>query len=604
MSEEKAAPDLFDLKLLPAWVKETPNENRYADFAGEENFRPPQRGDRSPRDRGRGDRRDRGPRPPKGKDRKREGRPNDRRPSPERPRQASREPERVAPTPPPPLEVRFVPAAHVLESVLAQIKGGHVAYSVFSLGRMFLDKPERYDVRLKAKAGELFQLGESGQVASDQRVLEESAFRGEKDNFYRAEVTQSQPIKGNFTSIARCRLSGTLLGPTNHHAYQPQLRSLYEQRFSRRMSFPEYQRQVEMVSDPEAVERWKEQARNVTTYVTLKEEPPLTFNSLAETERHFRQNYLPGLLCHSEEMTVDGVVSRRLFDRSLGRVIEDDWAQEYRSPSKMMQELIGAFRQAGLHVFRHRKGMLFVSPVRIRPFGHGNETVSPNVVAILQALTANPGITRKQLWEKLSLAEPTQRQADQSIQDHPTDKPAEVGTPEHAEAPEDEQRKLALASDLHWLISEGHVIEFNDGALDLARTKTPPPQSPATASAPEGIAAEAAPPDGSEISSPAQVPETSVAPETPVAETLVDQPDETEASAPLTETSEIPTLEPEPPAQPELTIIADERPAEPLTESSDTSTLQEQPTTHPEPTNAAQENSAERVAVESSTELP
>jgi hypothetical protein len=253
------------------------------------------------------------------------------------------------------MEVRFVPAAHVLESVLAQIKAGHVAYSVFSLGRMFLDKPERYDVRLKAKEAQLFQLGENGPVASDQRVLENGAFVGQKDNFYRTDVTQSEPIKGNFTSVARCRLSGTLLGPTNHHAYQPQLRSLYEQRFSRRMSFPDYQRQIEIVSDPETVERWKEEARNVTTYVTLKEEPPLTFNSAAETERHFRQNYLPGLLRQSEEMAVDGVISRRLFDRSLGRLIEDAWAQEYRSPSKMMQELIGAFRQAGLHVFRHRK---------------------------------------------------------------------------------------------------------------------------------------------------------------------------------------------------------------------------------------------------------
>ena len=31
------------------------------------------------------------------------------------------------------------------------------------------------------------------------------------------------------------------------------------------MSFQDYQRQIEIVSDPEAVERWKEEARNVTT---------------------------------------------------------------------------------------------------------------------------------------------------------------------------------------------------------------------------------------------------------------------------------------------------------------------------------------------------
>jgi hypothetical protein len=286
-------------------------------------------------------------------------------------------------------------------------------------------------------------------------------------------VTQSEPIKGNFTSVARCRLSGVLLGPPNHHAYQPQLRSLYEQRFSRRMSFPEYQRQIEIVANPEAVERWKEEARSVTTYVTLQEPPPLTFKSAAETERHFRQTYLPGLLRSSADLTVDGVVSRRLADRSLGRVIEDAWAHEYRSPSKMMQELIGAFRQVGLHVFRHRKGMLFVSPVRARPFKHGTASVSPAVVAILEALTGKPGINRKQLLERL-----------------PQEEGAEPGS--------EERRKLALASDLHWLISEGHVIEFNDGALDLPRIKSAAfhvPASAAPVSAPNGSTDEFASPN-------------------------------------------------------------------------------------------------------------
>ena len=31
--------------------------------------------------------------------------------------------------------------------------------------------------------------------------------------------------------------------------------------------------------------------------------------------------------------------------------------------------------------------------------------------------------------------------------------------------------KLSLASDLRWLITEGYVIEFNDGSLDLPRVK-------------------------------------------------------------------------------------------------------------------------------------
>lgn len=444
--EKKDAPDLLDLKLLPAWLRETPNENRYADFAGEEpgtaqtHARP-----RFDRDRGE-DRRERRSRPP--------------RPREQRPRRhgAERQPEiqparpeirrDLRPVPSLPIVVRFVPDRRVLESVLAQIKSGHVAYSVFALARMFLERPERYDVQLKAQEGELFQLGENGPVSNDPHLLENGAFASERNRFYRSEVTQSEPIKGNFQSVARCRLSGTLLGPTNHHAYQAQLRNLYEQRFSRRMSFPDYQRQIEIVTDPETIERWKEEARSITTYVTLAEEPPITFKTAAETERHFRENYLPGLLRRGPERTVDGVVSRQLLDRSLGRFIENSWAQEFRSPTKMMQELSLAFRQAGLQIFRHRKGMLFVSPIRARPFSHSTSSISPSIAGIVAALTEKPGINRKQLLDELGPAENDETR---------------------------ERMKRTLAADLHWLIREGYVIEFNDGALDLPRAKAGPP---------------------------------------------------------------------------------------------------------------------------------
>lgn len=452
MPEQDPASDLFDLKMLPAWATESPNENRYADFAGEADIRP------GGRERRGGERRERGPRPPRRNEPRREGptdrdrRPAERRPAPP-PRQAEE-----SWTPPPAVDVRFLPERRALENVLAQIKSGHLAYSVFSLARMFLEKPERYGVRLQAKEAPLFQEGENGPAASDRRVLENGAFARELGNFYRMEVTQSEPIKGNFTSVARDRLSGTLLGPTNHHAYQQKLRGLYEQRFSRRMSFPDYQRQIEIVNDPEAVERWKEEARSVTTYTTLQEEPPQAFSSVAETERHFRQHHLPGLLRERTELTLDGVMSRRLPDRALGRVIENAWAQESRSPSKMMQELIGAFPEAGLHIFRHRKGMLFVSPLRPRPFRYDSTSISPSIAVLLRVLAESPGIKRGQLFEKMF--------------------PGESGEAAPNEA---EKKKLSVASDLRWLISEGHVIEFNDGSLDLSRAKTAAPGTAAKA---------------------------------------------------------------------------------------------------------------------------
>jgi hypothetical protein len=120
----------------------------------------------------------------------------------------------------------------------------------------------------------------------------------------------------------------------------------------------------------------------------------------------------------------------------------------------MMQELTGKFREAGLNIFRHRRGMLFVSPIRVRPFVHERAGVSPSVNTILETLAAALGINRKDLFEKMII---------------------------NVASEEVESRKLALASDLRWLINEGYVIEFNDGSLDLPRGRAKPQEVVAAA---------------------------------------------------------------------------------------------------------------------------
>src|SRR5215211_7659546 len=448
--------DLLDLKFLPAWVKEprardhydqytaeqAPAELRSRDHGGRHKDRAFRSGDRRGQTRQPGFKPDmRHRKTPKGE--RPRGRDSDR-------SKNRRSSDRVAPAPAKPFQgtIHFLPRQNVFENVVAQIKSGSVAYSLFVLARLFLEKPGRYEVRLTTKAdAPLFQLGENGGVSVDREFLERNAFRFAQHDFYQVNVVESDPIKGSFSNVARCRLSGTLLGPTNHHAYQPQLRSLYEQRFSRRLSFVDYLRQIEIVSDPAVVERWKEEARKITTYTTLREPTALTFSSAAEAERHFRSQYFPSLIRNVQDVTVGGTSSRSLPDQILKRAIEQAWVGETRSPSNMMQELASRFRQNGLHIFRHRRGMLFVSPIRVRAFVHEQAGVSRSVNAILETVSATAGTNRKHLFEALT----------------------GNGTSEEAEP-----RRLALASDLRWLINEGYVIEFNDGSLDLPRTKRKP----------------------------------------------------------------------------------------------------------------------------------
>ncbi len=440
--------DLIDLKLLPAWVKETEAVPHYSHYDGggeAETAQAPGPVHRARRNR------DRPRHQPNRHDRDRRGR------RPDHHHWAKRESgkgdfrprgEAAGPMVLPGIDVRFLPQTAAFENVAAQIKAGTAAYSVYALARLFLQKPERYLVRIASKGDNvLSRLGESGLVTTDRATLENMAFSALKDEYYRSDVTLNEPVKGNFTSVARERTSGMLLGPTNHHSYQPQLRRLYEQRFSRRMDFAEFQRKIEIVNDPLLVEQWKEDARKITTFTTLREEPALTFNTEAEAERHFREKYLPSLISEVREVVIDGVSSRKLRDRRIAHAIENAWAAEVRSPSNMMQELAGKFRGSGLQIFRHRKGMLFVSPIRPRPV---EETVvSESVRVILETVKASARINRKDLAEKLI----------------PSDAKGDAG----------EKMKLALAAELRWLIREGHIVEFNDGALDLPRVKAPAP---------------------------------------------------------------------------------------------------------------------------------
>ena len=450
--------DLVDLKLLPAWVKESHATNHYDHYTAEADTAELPRHDRH------GQSKDRRSGFRQRQQRKRHGGPKSDRPQrgkAPKVTQGRRHADRIQnrrphephaqPTPKPfEITIRFLPRQSVYENVMEQIKSSSVAYSLFALARLFLEKPGRYEVCLTATAeAPLYQLGD-GVVSVDRGFLDRNAFRFAQRDFYQTNVVEGDPIKGSFSNVARCRLTGTLLGPTNYHTYQPQLRLLYEQRFSRRMSFAEYQRQIEIVNDAALVERWKDEARKVTTYTTLREEDPVTFSSVVETERHFRSNYLPGLVRRLEHVTIGGSLSRTLPDRTLNRAIEQAWVRETRSPSNIMQELAGRFRQNGLNIFRHRRGMLFVSPIRVRPFVHEHAGVSSSVNAILEALSAAVGSNRKQVFEILT----------------------GNGANEDAES-----RRLALASDLRWLINEGYVIEFNDGSLDLPRTKHKPQQA-------------------------------------------------------------------------------------------------------------------------------
>jgi hypothetical protein len=340
------------------------------------------------------------------------------------------------------LRIEFLPEPNAAAGISRQIRASGRAYPVFGTAKLFLERPERHRVRVISENPEvpLFQIGE-GPISFDRAAVERNAFLEVKSEYYREETAQGEPIKGNFSNVARVRATGALLAPTNYHGYQPALRKLYEERFSRRMSFPEFQQhEIEIVSDEQAVADWKEQARSSTTFVTVKETEPVTFKSAFDAEQHFRKQYLPQLVKTGTKLECSGQASRSAADRHVAGAVRNAWETESHFPQQIVNGLRSYFMEAGLHYFKHRKRVLYVSATK--PLRHPQGQVfSDGITSILQTVEANPRIKRPDLAKRI------------------------LG--EQHDTPEMAARKEQLASDLHYLIHAGHVIEFSNGMLEM-----------------------------------------------------------------------------------------------------------------------------------------
>ncbi len=456
----------LDLRLTPDWLKESEPGNRYADYDGDDSQDRHHRGRRDRRD-------DRPRRPSPSNDRPRRPQ-TDRGPAPsnkspqapaprsaesgsprptrsDRPRFQRREEPALRPeAEPAPVQIDFLPEERAFSKIIQQIKQGHIAYPLFGLARMFLERPERHRIRVRSLDNHtmIHQFGDDGPVSMDPTALERNAFNEKREEYYGTQIVEKEPIKGNFTSVARCTLSGKILGPTNYHAFQPTLRALYDQRFSRRMSFDDYRRAIEISSDPQLVDQWKEEARKSVTFQTKDQENPAAFDNLSAVEQHFRANYLPGLVRRCLAAELSGDTARHLPDRGIIAAIRKARDRENRFPAQIAGALRHGLNQAGLHVFKHKKRILYISTVRPQLFDANQASVSTGLSVVLSTIKSYPKISRKQLAEKTLSKLIGEKATDESSAEY-------------------QQAKTALATDLIWLAKAGHIIEFADGTLDL-----------------------------------------------------------------------------------------------------------------------------------------
>ena len=385
----------------------------------------------------------------------------------------------------PEVNLAIVPEEKGVDLLTKQIRVTGRAYPLFDIARLVLQKEDRYQLEFSIKKNA------EGNVVQPIHVcaLDDTVWLSEEDavahildkhlnTFYEVKKTPTDPPKGTYTFVAQCGMSGAILGPPNYHDYQNKLHQLHAEKFSR-MPFDKFKSRVKIVKDEDVVKKWIEEQSFKTEYEVLNVPEPITLDSFEAVQKHFRETHLGSIVSSVESHSVRGEKSRRVGSRELQRLVFRTVDEQKRFPLKLVTSLSQKFATRGLQFFKVNKTVVHVAVARPHFLDLETTTVSDGVKKIVGYVNERSRCSVKELVEFLA---PSPKQpapeapsdADSSAPTEATTEPAAAPKkPAHHEPTEEQKQVLA---DLHWLVHQGHVIEFASGELETAKKPNPKPQ--------------------------------------------------------------------------------------------------------------------------------
>lgn len=348
----------------------------------------------------------------------------------------------------PGFRLRILPSSKALASVVRQLHSAKKAYPLRRLALLLLSNPDhcfaKIELERNGSGASLFQCGACQTIAITRPMLVAHILQSHFADYFVTEENVSDPPSGLFVCVARCRRTGALIGPPNHHSYAEKLEE------TRRTNFPAmpqetYREGIEILHDQALIDRWKEESRRQILYRpknddgTAKAEPM----KWSAASAFVAERVAPSLISEVRKANVPLGAALKSGDRQVEPVFRNAWAQETRIPRAMTLALRMAFLHMGLHVFRAgRWGDLATT---IRPCPMDWEHAVESIRLIHKHLASQPGSKQEAL---LAAIQP--------------------GDPASGAASNDEATKS-----LRWLIAKGHIVELFNGSLIVPHFEAP-----------------------------------------------------------------------------------------------------------------------------------
>ena len=208
-------------------------------------------------------------------------------------------------------------------------------------------------------------------------------------DYYDAKEVDCEPPKGNFTCVAKCGLSGVLLGPPNVHEFNSAVREMIRTRYPD-MPEDQYRARIEMVRDAEAIEEWRKGATKKTLFFAKGAAEGAQGLTREQAEGELKRTILASLLSAPKNLMITADVALKSPVRSLQAAVRNALEAERRAPYAMCYALRGAFHHRKMKFFRANdaRGPEFVTNVEYREFDSVHAI--PELAAAAEFVSSHP----------------------------------------------------------------------------------------------------------------------------------------------------------------------------------------------------------------------
>ena len=332
-------------------------------------------------------------------------------------------------------EVKVLPETKALGTIIRKLQGDAHAYKLKDLAYFFLDNPQSVLLKITPKASEssnaqaaatFFQCKACGFASTREEDVLAHALAAHLGDYYDAKEIACEPPKGNFSCVAKCGLSGVLLGPPNIHEFNAVVKEMIRTKYPD-MSEVQYRAHIEMVRDADTIEEWRKSATKKTMFFAKGTADQEGAQALTreQAEGEFKRNVLPSLLGTPKNLMITAEVAMKSPVKPLQWAANDALQAERRAPYNMCFALRGAFHHRKLKFFRANdaRGQEFVTNVEYKEFDAEH-------------------------------AIPELAQAAKFVAEHPCCDKSEFPQ----DVPDFEKH-------IEWLVTTGHVVAFTNGVF-------------------------------------------------------------------------------------------------------------------------------------------